>query len=221
MAIDNALTYRVFPPFSNNVKHLFFMIHGYGSNSSDLISLAPDLRKFVDDVLFISPDGCQPFEGGGYGGYQWYSLVERTYDAIRAGTERAAPILENFIQNAMREYKVSAQNVILLGFSQGAMMCLHIGYRMREAIAGVIGLSGRLNMTDLLAHEIRTRPETILVHGAEDQVVCPDDMYEAEQALKANGVKVHCYLRPFLGHGIDRETIDIIGKFMQKKWLPQ
>lgn len=219
MSVNHPLSYLTFPTNPPQVKHIVFMIHGYGSNASDLITLAPDLGEFVADALFISPNGCEAFEGGVYGAYQWYSLIERTYSNIRKGTENAAGVLESFIISCMKQYGLEERDIMLLGFSQGAMMCLHSGYRMEKEVAGVVSLCGRLNMADLLSAEIKNRPDTILIHGAEDKVVDPQEMYEAEKVLLANEVKAQTYLRPLLAHGIDKEAVNIIGAFMREKWV--
>lgn len=218
MTSNNPLSYLTFPTDAKKVKHIVFMLHGYGSNASDLITLAPDLGEFVPDTLFVSPNAIEHFEGGMYGAYQWYSLMERTYDNIKKGTENASPILEDFVVSCMMQYGLEEKDIMLLGFSQGAMMCLHLGYRMKQEIAGVVGLCGRLNMADLLSKELKHKPDTILVHGAEDKIVDPNEMYEAEKVLMAEGVKVKTHLRPFLAHGIDKETVNIVGAFMREKW---
>ena len=46
----------------------------------------------------------------------------------------------------------------LVGFSQGAMMSLHIAPRRAPAIAGVVAISGRLLAPELLATETVSRP---------------------------------------------------------------
>ena len=55
-------------------KSLVILLHGYGSNGQDLISLAPEWAGDMPDTLFISPDAPFPCEMGGFG-FQWFSLV--------------------------------------------------------------------------------------------------------------------------------------------------
>lgn len=49
-------------------KYVMILLHGYGSNADDLISLAPDLAEVLPDTIFVSPNAPFNFEGGFMGG---------------------------------------------------------------------------------------------------------------------------------------------------------
>jgi len=78
-----------------------------------------------------------------------------------------------------------------------------VALRRAVAPAAVVGFSGALVDPDELPKEITARPRILLIHGADDEVVNPNCLKGAEQALTAVGVPVLTELRPGLGHGID------------------
>ena len=69
------------------------------------------------------------------------------------------PILEEFIYGELERTGVSPDRLALVGFSQGAMMSLHVGFCCELPIAGVLGYSGRmiLDQTGQL-DDIKTMP---------------------------------------------------------------
>ena len=105
--------------------------------------------------------------------------------------------------------------MVLLGFSQGTMMALHVGFRRQEQLAGILGFSGALMGADQLAGEIKTKPPVTLVHGEDDPVVPVQAMAEIEKALKAVGVSVASYAIPGLQHGIDGNGAQIGAAFLK------
>ena len=48
---------------------------------------------------------------------------------------------------------------------------LHVAPRREDAIAGMVGFSGRLMEPDLLVDEVLSRPPILLIHGDQDDVV--------------------------------------------------
>jgi phospholipase/carboxylesterase len=64
------------PPASRaKPKQLIVLLHGYGSNGEDLISLAPYWAKTLPDAQFVSPNAPEPVPGYP-GGYQWFPITK-------------------------------------------------------------------------------------------------------------------------------------------------
>ena len=101
-----------------------------------------------------------------------------------------------------------------VGFAQGARMGLQVGPRRVKPLAGIIGYSGSLAGSDLLASEIKSKPPVLLMHGNMDPIVPPDLMHHAEDTLKSAGVPVAAYLCPNLGHGLDDMCIQLGMEFL-------
>jgi phospholipase/carboxylesterase len=190
------------PASGGPAAQLVILLHGVGVDGSDLIELAPFFASILPDAAFVAPDAPFAFDMAPFG-RQWFSLSDRSLPAISAGVRDCAPILEAFIDEQVELWGVQPADVALIGFSQGTMMALHVALRRPIAPAAVVGFSGALVDPDKLAAEITARPRTLLIHGAADEVVNPNCLQAAEQALAAVGVPVLTELRPGLGHGID------------------
>jgi phospholipase/carboxylesterase len=67
------------------------------------------------------------------------------------------------------------------------MMSLHVAPRRAEAFAGVVGFSGRLLGPGASGRGGRVRPPVLLIHGDQDEVVPPQSLPEAAEALQAPG----------------------------------
>ena len=192
---------------------LVILLHGIGADGRDLIGLAPDLADVLPGTAFVSPDApfrCDfaPF------GYQWVSRLTTDPGKRLEELRAAAAILDAFIDAELARAGLAEDRLVLLGFSQGTMMSLHVGPRRARPVAGILGYSGRLDNPELLAGEIRSRPPVVLVHGEEDPVLPPDRTRAAAEVLAANGVAVETHFRPALGHGIDPEGIAVGRRFL-------
>lgn len=88
-----------------------------------------------------------------------------------AGVQAAAPLLDAYIDDLLAKLGLGADRLALVGFSQGTMMALHVAPRRAEAVAGVVGYSGRLLAAASLPADVRSRPPVLLIHGDADQIV--------------------------------------------------
>jgi predicted esterase len=66
---------RMPPASRGKPKQLVVLLHGYGSNGEDLISLAPYWAKTLPDAQFVSPNAPDPVPGYP-GGYQWFPITK-------------------------------------------------------------------------------------------------------------------------------------------------
>ena len=108
--------------------------------------------------MFVSPNApfqcdMSPF------GYQWFSLQERTEEAMLAGAQKAQPILDAFIDQQLAKYNLTERNLALVGiFPRYHGIDLHRFHGEKYPVAGVVAYSGRLIGKDLMAQEIRCPP---------------------------------------------------------------
>ena len=127
-----------------------------------------------------------------------------------------AAIFDNFIDQQLDRWGLSADKLILIGFSQGTMMSLFAAPRRETSVAGIVGYSGRMESPDLLATEIRSKPPVVLVHGDSDELLAVSEMETAAKTLEENGIPVATHVRPGLGHAIAEEGIRIGVEFVGK-----
>ena len=188
-------------------------MHGVGADGNDLIGLAPHFARVLPDAGFLSPHGPYAYDMAPVG-RQWFSLADRSPGRILAGIRATAPILSRFIDRELERRRLADRDLALIGFSQGAMMALHVALRRADACAALIGYSGALAGRERLAEEIRAHPPVLLVHGTADEVVPAESHPRAVAALEAAGVRVSAHIRPGLGHGIDQEGIRLGTEFL-------
>ena len=98
--------------------------------------------------------------------------------AAQDGLQRAAEDLNAFLDARLAEAGLAPKALALVGFSQGAMMALHVAPRRPQAIAGVVAISGRLLAPEALAAEALVKPPVLLIHGDQDPVVPFRDSYQ-------------------------------------------
>ena len=199
----------------DNPKNLVILMHGIGADGNDLIGLASNWSHNMPDTEFLSPNA--PFTCNMSGtGYQWFGFVDKDLVRIRAEVSQVALILNNFIDDQLKIRNLNDTNLALVGFSQGAMLALHVGLRRKKKCAGIVGYSGMLLDPDNLQNEVKSKPPIALVHGDIDPVITPLSLPKAETKLKNLEIPVETHMREGLGHGIDAEGVEIGKTFLHK-----
>lgn len=220
--MSDALNHYIREPLSGETpKQIVVFLHGYGSNGQDLISLAPYWAPAAPDAIFISPDAPFPCELGM--GFQWFSLWRtletagtpvKNYADFKEGAEKAHQILDNYLDKLLETYELTADKMVLVGFSQGTMMSLYTGLRRDQALAGILGYSGAI--LDLPEKEPINKPPINLIHGENDSVVPVSAYHDAVKKLRENGYDVSGHTTPGLDHSIDGEGVESGAKFIIK-----
>jgi phospholipase/carboxylesterase len=204
------------PPLSGSEpRRLVILLHGLGADGGDLIGLQQYWGRLLPDAEFVSPNAPFPCDMAPYG-YQWFSVQDRTPEAMLAGVRAAAPILDAFIDEELAKRGLTESDTALVGFSQGTMMSLYVGLRRENRVAGILGYSGRLIAPELLASELRARPRTLLIHGTVDPVVPFESLAHAETALKEAGVPVETLACPGIEHSISPDGLERGGRFLRE-----
>ena len=193
-------------------KHIVLLLHGYGSNGADLISLAPHWQQALPDALFLAPNAPQRMHSG----YQWWPLLAFTPQALASGAAAAAPAVNAFIDRKLAQYRLGDADLALVGFSQGTMMALHVGLRRQAQVAGILGYSGMLTGAADLAHQKITKPPVLLIHGSADPVVPVSALHAAEHALRRMGVDVATHVSTGIGHSVDPVGLRLGAEFVKR-----
>jgi len=188
------------------------LVHGYGSNGNDLISLAKMIQPGLPSVAFVAPNAPLSIPRMA-DAHQWWPIESFSPAERAAGAVAAAPELDSFLSRELDAYGVKEDRLLLVGFSQGTMMSLHVGPRRAKPIAGIVGISGMLVAPETLEAEIRTRPPVLLIHGTADEVVPFRSLALASKALTALGVPVTTHVSPGLGHSVDQEGLAAAAAF--------
>ena len=203
------------PASGRDPQSMVILLHGYGSNGDDLMGLVPYWRTSLPDTVFMAPNAPEICPGAP-GGYQWWSLTDLGRESRAAGVRQAAPLVNAFIDMHRAAYDIPNSKVALVGFSQGAMMALHVGPRRSKSLAGIVGYSGMLADSDALQTEVKTKPPLFLVHGDADPMVPFAAMGQAEAEFKAMGFEISTHASRGLGHSIDEAGLRLGGDFIAR-----
>ncbi|SDX97704.1 alpha/beta hydrolase [Citreimonas salinaria] len=207
-------------PASGEMRSCVVFLHGYGANGADLLGLADPLAEHLPDTLFVAPDAPETCAGSPMG-FQWFPIPwidGSSEEEAMDGMARAVADLDAFLDALMVDEDLMPEQVALVGFSQGTMMALHVAPRREDSLAGIVGFSGRLLAPELLTDEVVSRPPVLLVHGDQDDVVPPQSLPEAAEALqKAGWREVYAHVMKGTAHGIAPDGLSVALAFLRDK----
>jgi phospholipase/carboxylesterase len=195
-------------------------LHGLGADGYDFDPIVPQLRlPGGPEVRYVFPHApVQPVTiNGGMAMRAWYDIVDLRPGApqdapgIRRSAEAVCSLIEREIERG-----IPASRIVLAGFSQGGAIALHAGLRFPRRLAGIIGLSTYLPLSDTLegeASEANRGAAVFMAHGTLDPVV-PAVLGETSQAfLSGQGYDV-TYKTYTMPHAVCPEEIEDI-----RRWL--
>jgi len=197
-------------------------LHGLGADGNDFAPIVPELNMPAHlNIRFIFPHApVMPVSiNNGYEMPAWFDIygadISKRIDM--AGIEQSMQRIMGLIQHETTRGILPA-NIILAGFSQGAVMALTTGLLHPERLGGIIALSGLLpHASELGAKSPHQHLPIFMAHGTSDQIVpfplgrtASDDL-----TLAAYPVEWHQYP---MGHSVCHEEIQDISRWIQKIW---
>tara|TARA_B110000483_G_C18173596_1_gene534178 strand:- start:1122 stop:1835 length:714 start_codon:yes stop_codon:yes gene_type:complete len=186
-----------------NNPTLIVQLHGVGSNKDDLFSFANELSS---NFIVVSAQAPNEY----YMGFAWYNL-QVSNDGYWSDIPQAKASVEKidqFIEYAINQYSTEPK-VILMGFSQGAIMSIATALKYPEKIKAVVAMSGYYNgdivavdPNNLLAKKI----PFFAVHGIQDDVIPVTRAKESYKNLESHFTNYSFKEYP-LAHGISNESL--------------
>jgi len=201
------------PRDGGTAKQAVVLLHGYGSDGNDLIGLAGYWRDILPHALFVSPNAPEPCRDNP-SGYQWFAIDFGRPEYRVDGAARARPIITEFLVDLWRQTGIGAKDTILAGFSQGAMMALHVGLSLDVELMGIIAFSGAFIVPPGFVEGLGPKPPVCLVHGDRDPVVDPNLSAEAAETLRAKGFNVSYHVEVGAGHTITSDGLGFASQFI-------
>ena len=209
-------------PRSGKAKQLVVFLHGYGADGNDLIDIGRAWQGLLPDAAFVSPHAPRPC-GQAPMGREWFPLTFRDPDERWTGVNAATPMLNAFLDAELARRQLPPSALVLVGFSQGTMMSLHVGLRRPVPPTAIVGYSGMLVVPadvepEKFAAEIKARPPVLLIHGDQDPLILVQALFQAAQELAALGIPAEWHISPGIGHGIDQEGLRQGGEFLARQF---
>jgi phospholipase/carboxylesterase len=180
-----------------NVKKAIVLLHGFGADNQDLASLAEYVGSSAG-VSWFFPNGPHSVPIGPHtSGRAWFplrlaELEEKGIDFTQVlpdGMDRAANSILKAIEGLRSKHGLNWNQIVLGGFSQGAMMAVEVALRAPEAPAGVTIFSGSLVNEPLLKTlgPQKSGLKFFQSHGAQDFMLPFDLAEKLERNLSEAG----------------------------------
>jgi phospholipase/carboxylesterase len=192
---------------------ILLLLHGYGSNESDLFSFAPELP---DEYYIISARAPYDLQ---YGSYAWYAInfdadQNKFSDNDQARISR--DVIAHFIDELVANYPIDANEVNLIGFSQGSILSYAVALSYPEKVNKVVAMSGYINLDIVTEDYLKNNLNKLKIfasHGTVDQVIPVDWARKTPAILEKLGVAT-TYKEYPVGHGVAPQNF-----FDFKNWL--
>ncbi|MCK8524345.1 alpha/beta fold hydrolase [Aquimarina sp. D1M17] len=194
---------------------VLFMFHGYGSDENDLFSFASELPEELCIISVRAPHTLQPY------GNAWYAIYFDAPQGKFSDNEQAIESrdkIASFIDEAIDAYDLDADNVTLLGFSQGTILSYAVALSYPSKVNNVIALSGYINediLKDGYQNEDFSTVNFYCSHGSVDQVIPVEWARMAPVKLSQLGIQTTLNEFP-VGHGVAPQNF-----YQFKEWLIQ
>ena len=212
--MESSLEYQIREPKIIVDKNpLLLLLHGYGSNDSDLFSFASELP---DEYYVISARAPYDLQ---YGSYAWYAInfdadQNKFSDHDQAILSR--DLVVKFIEELKEKFPIDSFNITLIGFSQGSILSYSIALSYPNIVQRVGALSGYLNL-DINSENYQNNDfsnlKVFASHGTVDQVIPVEWARKTDPILKSLGIN-STYKEYPIGHGVSPQNF-----FDLKDWL--
>ena len=210
---------RLDPASGGKPKSLVVFLHGYGADGNDLIGIGREWSRALPGTAFVSPHAPELCAGAPMG-RQWFPLTMRDAQEFSRGAARARPALDVFLDAELQRHGLDEAACVLVGFSQGTMMALHVGPQRKQKLAGILGYSGLLPDPAALKGGAIQKPSVLLIHGERDDLIPVQALFSAAQGLAAAEIPVEWHVSPGTPHGIGPDGI-ALGLAFLRRVLPR
>jgi len=210
--VSKALECLSYDPPSTHTATVIWM-HGLGASGDDFVPVMQALSlPHNHGIRFIFPHAPEQAVtlNGGVVMPAWFDIFGlQSGDPVdTAGMQRTELAIKSLMTGEVQQ-GVAAERIVLAGFSQGAVMALHIALGLEHPPAGVLALSGFLAPPTTTVTIATKGLPVFMAHGLDDAVISLDYGQNSRNRLTQFGATVewHEYA---MGHSVcDQEIADI------------
>ena len=183
-----------FVPGADASQPTLLLLHGTGGNENDLLPLGQAIAK---GAALLSPRG--PVLENGMPRF-FRRIAEGVFDQqdLKLRTNQ----LRAFIEEAEAAYRFSSQNLIAVGFSNGANIAASLLLRYPDALTGAILIRAMVPFLPETKPSLRGKP-ILLLSGTADGIVPPENTQQLHDILQSAGADVQLHWEP-AGHGLTK-----------------
>jgi phospholipase/carboxylesterase len=198
------------PEEAREGKPLLVLLHGYGANEQDLVSLTEMLPDDFAVASVRAPIAMGP-------GFTWFPLTDSADYSVDAVKSAAG-----FVLDWLDDVKGDHPSVTLLGFSMGMAMATTLLRQRPAGFAAVVGLSGFVvDAGDDPSFRDDELDGTVPMFWGRDQQdpVISQDKIEFTMGWVRNHVKLTKVLYTGMWHGINQQEVDHVSEFLTHEVL--
>lgn len=204
-------------------KAVIVLCHGYGASGDDLVGIGEEVFAAFPDLaqstLWAFPEAPLSLDGM-YGRAWWELNVAALMDCVARGEfasmEQATPpgiaaarrAVTAIVEHLVDKCGISYDQLVLGGFSQGAMISTDVALHLEKKPALLLVYSGALICRDAWSELAAKEPKLRVLqsHGEIDPVLAPAMGAALHQLLEENGhhVAFHSFMG---GHTIPMEAV--------------
>lgn len=171
------------PPF-------MILLHGRANYAKTIFTieglLDPKYHVIAIQAPFVSDAG----------GFEWFKPNEagRSDEISEASRfQESEERLTGQIDRMRHERGLDNSDLYLLGFSQGAAMCILLGLRGKLGAKRVVPMSGFLPQPVKAWPSVDTTARYLITHGTQDEVLPPEVSIRAKDFLVSRGIDAQYY----------------------------
>jgi len=191
-------------------------LHGLGADGHDFEPIVPEL-EVPEPVRFVFPHApVRPVTiNNGMRMRAWYDIFQ-----FGGGREDDAGIKasQKLLDEMIRAQKLSADRIVVAGFSQGGAIALQSALRYPERLAGVMALSTYLPLASALSSEASGENRGVpifMAHGLYDDIIPVARAQKSREMLESLGYPVEWHDYP-MPHSVCAPEIAHISQFLNR-----
>tara|TARA_B100001250_G_C19564576_1_gene684914 strand:- start:102 stop:776 length:675 start_codon:yes stop_codon:yes gene_type:complete len=213
--------------FSNHINpnKLIILLHGYGDNANNFINIGKVIDTNEWAAHYIALNAPNHIDNHPIG-FEWFNLYpngiyiseagSKEIKIIKAQIEESVLKIETTLKFYIDKFKLLLSDCIIIGFSQGGMMTFEIGNYLKDRLAGLAILSGRIMNEVPITNLNLLKTPIFISHGDKDEVLSFNNFNNSIEYLKSNKFNFESHVLEGDTHIISTKTINLLQKFIKK-----
>src|SRR3954463_374988 len=196
---------HIFQKGKNSAKPTLLLLHGTGGNELDLLPLA----GMIDDEASVLSVRGNVLENGmprffrrlAEGVFDEEDLVFRTQE------------LNEFLDEAAQKYEFDRENILSIGYSNGANIAASLLFHYQDALKGAILHHPMVPRRGIKLPDLSGK-SVFIAAGTNDPICSPEESSELQALLEQANAKVEIHWEN-RGHQLTAEEVEAAAKWYQ------
>lgn len=195
-------------PTVAEARLVVILVHGRGDSAAGILVLAQEFA--MRDIAWLAPEAA---------GHSWYPYpflvpMERNEPGLTSGLQKMAGIVRSIETEGL-----SAERIVLMGFSQGACLAQEFAARNARRYAGIVGLSGGLigPPGTPRAYEGSFAGTPVFLGCSDmDPHIPVERVHESAEVFRRMSASVDERIYPRMGHTVNADEIEAVRALLEE-----